>query len=247
MDSLNLPFVTAGVKVCSTCGLEKSVDNFAFEPRVKSKLTARCCDCRRSACQAYVRDNPEKIKEARQKYVRNNAHRWADERQRRNERAVEKRREKRLIAGQPPFEPRVTDDGRRCSDCRRRKPILEFPPDSSRADKLATYCRNCLNRRARKYRESPKTKSYRAKYMRGLSLKKYGLTFEAFDEILVSQDGKCAICCEELQVGTRKCVVDHNHTTGVVRGVLCNLCNVGIGHFRDSPDLLSRAISYLKR
>jgi hypothetical protein len=40
---------------------------------------------------------------------------------------------------------------------------------------------------------------------------------------------------------------DHNHTTGLFRGTLCNNCNIAIGHFKDNPDLCVRASEYLKR
>lgn len=57
------------------------------------------------------------------------------------------------------------------------------------------------------------------------------------------QDGKCAICEARLS----KPHLDHCHQTGYVRGVLCPNCNVGIGHFRDNPELLHKAVAYLER
>jgi hypothetical protein len=52
-------------------------------------------------------------------------------------------------------------------------------------------------------------------------------------------DGACAIC------GKPASVVDHRHSDGEVRGLHCNSCNLGIGHFRDDPAILERAILYL--
>lgn len=62
-----------------------------------------------------------------------------------------------------------------------------------------------------------------------------------------SQDGKCAICHTELaELGSRDRHVDHCHVTGSLRGVLCPTCNMGIGLFRDNPEVLDRAAEYLR-
>lgn len=60
--------------------------------------------------------------------------------------------------------------------------------------------------------------------------------------MLAEQDGRCKICGQ-----LKKLNVDHDHATGEVRGLLCHGCNVGIGFFRDSPELLRSAIDYLVR
>lgn len=67
-----------------------------------------------------------------------------------------------------------------------------------------------------------------------------GVTQEQFDEMFVRQDGRCAICRQK-----NRLFVDHDHKTGKARGLLCSRCNLGIGHFRDSPFLLANAISYV--
>ena len=70
---------------------------------------------------------------------------------------------------------------------------------------------------------------------------RYGITRTDHTAMLLKQDGRCAVCgCED------KLVVDHDHATGEVRGLLCNGCNVGLGQFRDNPYLLARAADYLK-
>lgn len=63
--------------------------------------------------------------------------------------------------------------------------------------------------------------------------------------MLASQDGACAICAT--RPTTNRLVVDHDHETDVIRGLLCNACNVGIGYLGDDPERLRRAISYLRR
>lgn len=61
-------------------------------------------------------------------------------------------------------------------------------------------------------------------------------------DLLRRQGNHCAICNDRL----RKGVLDHDHRTGSYRGVLCDNCNIGLGHFCDSPELLARAITYLQ-
>jgi hypothetical protein len=81
-------------------------------------------------------------------------------------------------------------------------------------------------------------------------LKRYGLTLEAYEALLLKQGGKCAICGSEKpssRGGKVRFAVDHHHETGVVRGLLCSSCNLGIGLFRENVQVLLAAIQYLNR
>ena len=68
-----------------------------------------------------------------------------------------------------------------------------------------------------------------------------GLTGAEYDAIFERQGGRCAICRVEANL-----VLDHNHATGRVRGLLCDNCNKAIGILRDDASLLERAITYLR-
>ena len=74
---------------------------------------------------------------------------------------------------------------------------------------------------------------------------RYGLDTEDYEALLRSQKGECAICRESCSL-----VVDHSHDQGrglhTVRGLLCSTCNIGLGMFRDRPDLLIRGAGYLR-
>lgn len=74
----------------------------------------------------------------------------------------------------------------------------------------------------------------------------YGLTVGDFEELKKSQGGGCAICRTPFP-DTPNPHVDHNHSTGKVRGLLCSQCNVGIGMFKDDPLRLNLAKEYLER
>lgn len=75
-------------------------------------------------------------------------------------------------------------------------------------------------------------------------LRRYGLTLEAYNALLADQDFRCAICRTQ-EPGKMSWQIDHCHSSGRVRGLLCIRCNTGLGHFRDSPELLQAAKEYL--
>lgn len=81
---------------------------------------------------------------------------------------------------------------------------------------------------------------YMLKYTRGI-------TVEEFDAMLLAQGGRCGICGTTEPGGRRGTFnVDHDHVTGKVRKLLCYGCNVGLGHFRDDPELCDAAAAYLR-
>ena len=76
----------------------------------------------------------------------------------------------------------------------------------------------------------------------------YGLDFAEYNKMLEKQNGVCAICSSIPPDNHKKRLnIDHCHTTGRVRGLLCDACNRALGLFKDSPDLMLKAISYLAR
>lgn len=76
---------------------------------------------------------------------------------------------------------------------------------------------------------------------------KYGITTDQFDEMLAAQGGCCAICGTDTPKGSGTFHVDHCHTTGKIRGLLCINCNRGLGNFKDSLFFLQQAINYINR
>lgn len=94
----------------------------------------------------------------------------------------------------------------------------------------------------------------RSAYNRSWIIKRhFKMSEKEHAKIVADQNGVCAICQQpELHVIKRtgklkELSLDHCHTTGQARGLLCAKCNIGIGALRDDPVLLLRAIEYLKK
>lgn len=92
-------------------------------------------------------------------------------------------------------------------------------------------CRTCANKRVSEWQKSTKRFS------------RYNTTKEEHEAMLSQQGGKCAICNKP--VSGKNEHIDHDHETGTIRGILCSSCNLGIGKFEDSPELLVKAAEYL--
>lgn len=71
------------------------------------------------------------------------------------------------------------------------------------------------------------------------------MTKEQYDDLSAEQNHECAICNSPLSKGGKKLSVDHCHTTLLIRGLLCNKCNFGLGYFDDDVNKLHKAINYL--
>ena len=117
-----------------------------------------------------------------------------------------------------------------CTGCKHELPISEFQVDVQKADGLSTRCKRC--------RADQKLRSA------------YGITIDDYEAMLLAQGGRCAICGTDEPGGARhmvRWVVDHDHSTGKVRALLCHSCNFGLGKFHDDPELLRRAADYLEK
>lgn len=117
-------------------------------------------------------------------------------------------------------------------------------PNGHVAARIVTsaQCRQC--KRDRNNRPSEAVKASRAKRGPGYHLARtYGLTVEDVKAMLEQQGGNCATCVRPLM---GKPHVDHCHTSGKVRGLLCGSCNRALGLVRDQVDVLSRMIDYLQ-
>lgn len=113
-----------------------------------------------------------------------------------------------------------------CTKCKEEKPANAefFPLHNKKKNGLDSWCRKCRS-------------TYRSSINRGI------FRSVISDEKLIDLKNsikECVICGS-----SEKLVVDHDHKSGKIRGLLCNHCNRGLGHFRDDPDLLEFAKIYL--
>jgi hypothetical protein len=113
-----------------------------------------------------------------------------------------------------------------CTRCKTEKPATTefFPPHNKKRNGLDSWCRKC-----------------RASYRNPINRGKFREVISDADLLeMKSSIQQCVICGAHEPL-----VVDHDHTTGLIRGLLCNHCNRGLGHFRDDPMLLEFAAQYL--
>jgi len=117
-----------------------------------------------------------------------------------------------------------------CKICGIEKPLDEFyyrTPNKNGSVSLRMECKSC-----------------RIEIQR---YKKLGVCNVKYEEMLAKQKGVCAVCgCKLESSRYTKLCVDHNHTTGKIRGLLCTACNTAIGLMKDSTHRLANAIAYLQ-
>ncbi len=112
-----------------------------------------------------------------------------------------------------------------CTLCGRTLPITQFVKDKKMATGRRNTCAHC----------------YKLRQL-------YSITYAEYQALLNNQGGVCSICNRpQSVVAWEYLCVDHDHTTGKVRGLLCNTCNAGIAQFGEDIRLLEAAIVYLRR
>jgi len=120
----------------------------------------------------------------------------------------------------------------KCRVCLQFKGLFLFPKNNTYKTGHASICKDCQNLKARVYRkQNPEIKL----------AQKYKTTKDKIIELY--NIGSCFIC--GLDKDRRNLCIDHCHTTGKIRGLLCDSCNVGLGRFKDNTNLLEKAIKYL--
>lgn len=142
-------------------------------------------------------------------------------------------------------------DTKKCTKCGETKPRAEYSKayQGVHGPVLRPSCKACQAARARQwFADNPERTS---ENKRRYSLQRYGLSVEEYDALFAAQNGACAIC-QKPETASRQgkliqLPVDHCHTSGRVRGLLCLRCNRAIGLLGDDVGLLKAAIDYLER
>jgi hypothetical protein len=94
--------------------------------------------------------------------------------------------------------------------------------------------------------ECKSQKRDRVEYERRRTCRGYGITLEEFNAMLKAQGNRCAICKGDDPGASHNWHIDHCHESGVVRGLLCSPCNLGLGFLKDDPEVMYRAVEYIK-
>jgi hypothetical protein len=134
-----------------------------------------------------------------------------------------------------------------CTKCKQELPATpDYFYRRGTRGALVPHCKLCGNAATRKHYMTPRGKDAEFR-------SKYGIRYDDYQSMYRTQAGKCAICGEvakhTLEEGAgkgEKLVVDHCHSSGQVRSLLCRSCNQGLGKFRDNPRILMQAAGYLQ-
>ena len=139
-----------------------------------------------------------------------------------------------------------------CTVCKVVKPFSEFHKDNRRKIGVRRECKVCSAALYKSWRlsnpEAYKAHTLRSNRKHGRSNHlryTYDMSVEDYDSLVQKQNGVCAIC-KEPERRHPHLLVDHNHETGKVRGLLCDNCNKGLGHFKDNLGKLLKAVGYLQ-
>lgn len=136
-----------------------------------------------------------------------------------------------------------------CTKCREEKDLSCFRSrGGSEKHLLKSNCNKCLYEAHKEWlSENPdKIKEYRYKdpWTLAKRCKRRGITPEELITAFESQNKSCPICLEYISL--KDSAIDHNHITNEFRGLLCKQCNRALGMFKDDPEILERAMVYLK-
>lgn len=138
---------------------------------------------------------------------------------------------------------------KQCRRCNQFLPVGSFWRNSSNADRLQHACKECSKTAVYSYRSTEQGRISYARSRVAGRLKTYRITHQDYAAMEARQDYRCAICRQPEKTGRggtiRRLCIDHCHTTGRVRGLLCSDCNQGIGKLGDDASRILRAYEYL--
>lgn len=228
--AIPMDVITPPSKICSKCAIVKPLTEFHIERRALDSRASACKKCNNATHAVWAAENAEAIKARATAFRRRNAERInADKKAHyivHKEQILARNRAWRqanpeIVAAQK-------------ADYARRNPQV------SRESGLRYRLRNLEHERTRS-REKERRKSIPNR------LKRYGLTHQEFRALIGRQRGCCPGCLRDLLTLPEKkgFHVDHCHTTGKVRGLLCGQCNISLGQAKDNPAVLRRLAGYL--
>ncbi len=139
-----------------------------------------------------------------------------------------------------------SNETKSCGKCLASKPLTSFYSWNCKSTgkiRIYSLCKTC---QIANHAAMLKTPHGKAKDRGYKLVALYGISQQAYDSLLKTQEGRCAICGTDRPGGPGRFHVDHCHKTKVIRALLCSRCNTGLGCFRDNPSLLDLAAEYLR-
>lgn len=153
----------------------------------------------------------------------------------------------------------ISDGRKPCPRCKQRKQLSDFGTTKRALHCVSTYCKQCSNEMQQDRRNTPEgaqkhrdaSKKWRLENLAhhaAIGAKwRYGCDYGTYESMLAAQNGECAICSTPEPGGNAgRFAIDHCHGSKVIRGLLCNNCNNGLGRFKYDPNRLQKAAIYLE-
>jgi hypothetical protein len=144
---------------------------------------------------------------------------------------------------------------KKCSKCSNDRLVSDFYKSSQNKDGLDFWCKPCRRVYAKDWNTKNRVPK-NAKVQREINLKYcFGITSEQYNNLLDSQDGKCATCSMKAEDSTKNFHVDHDHSCcpgrrscgSCIRGLLCANCNIALGMVNDSAERLCHLAEYIEQ
>jgi hypothetical protein len=123
--------------------------------------------------------------------------------------------------------------------------IKEYRHKKNKIDYLKN--KTILIKKSRDYRKIPENKQ---KIRNAYFIREYGINLNDYNNLLKLQNNKCCLCFSDFDFDNKNKFyprVDHNHKTGIIRGILCNSCNLALGYIYDNLNVAKNIVSYLEK
>jgi len=141
-------------------------------------------------------------------------------------------------------------DTKTCGKCLETKPLDEFHRNKNMKDGRVSRCKDCAKEASTQWRLENRDPEAQREYMRRWHDmnrgRRYGLTPLEYLRLEEASGGVCAVCGQPPSGKRDRLVVDHDHVTNKVRGMVCHPCNSGIGLFQDDPERLRAAAQWVQ-
>ena len=134
-------------------------------------------------------------------------------------------------------------DSRKCPRCSKTKSADGFFLTLSTPSGLSYYCKDCTYERTLELRATPEGRIQRRNHW---LRSRYGITLEEYEAMLLAQNSRCAICGTDECDSGKNFAVDHNHKTGKVRALLCDVCNTTLGKLNEDPAVMRAMADYIE-